>query len=429
MSSMRRVTFFLLASVVPAFVSAQGVMLSSFGPVNAGMGGASTAAPIEALSALAWNPASISGLPNSELSVGLGLLLSDPTVDSSIAGFGSGSTGSEPGVIPLPNIGWVHKVSDTVTVGMGVMVVGGLKSNYPASLTNPVLAPPSNNPNVPGGLGSLYSDAQYLQLAPVFSYAVTERLSVGFGPSLTLGQVIVDPLLLVNPNDADGSGVPSYPPGRGTRFSWGGGAQLGVYYITDRCWHLGASIKSPQWMEDNRVNTEDEIGLPYTAKFNFDLPMIVSLGTAYSGFENTIIAVDLRYMDYANAAGFGDGGYGPYGKLNGLNWDSQWVFAAGMQRRLLDNLLVRMGYTYNTSPFGDNDTFYNVASPLNYQHQVSLGSTWELSDCVAMHLSYTQYLEYDSTGPIILPTGPIPGSSVTNTASAFIASWGVTVKY
>ncbi len=421
MVSFRRGVLFLLFLAIPALLHAQGVMLSSFGPVNAGMGGASTAAPIEALSALAWNPASISGLPNSELSVGLGLMLSDPVVDSSIAGLGRGSTGAEPGVVPLPNIGWVHKVSDTVTIGMGVMVVGGLKSNYPGSLTNPVLTP--------GLLGSLYTDAQYLQLAPVFSYAVTERLSIGFGPSLTLGQVIIDPLLSANPNDANGDRVPSYPSGRGTRFNWGGGAQLGVYYITDRCWHLGASIKSPQWMEDNRVHTEDEIGVPYTAKFNFDLPMIVSVGTAYSGFENTIFAVDVRYMDYQNTAGFGDSGYGPYGKLNGLNWDSQWVLAAGVQRRLSDSLLLRLGYTFNTSPFGDNDTFYNVGAPLNYQHQLGMGGTWELSDCVAMHWSYTHYFQYDSTGPIILPTGAIPGSSVTNTVSADIASLGLTVKY
>ena len=254
MRCVARSILFLVALTVPTLLHAQGVMLSTFGPVNAGMGGASTAAPIEALSALAWNPASISGLPNSELSFGMGLLLSDPVLDSSIPGLGSGSTGSEPGAIPLPNLGWVHKVSDRTTFGLGMMMVGGMKVNYPGSLTNPVLAPPSNNPNIPGGLGSLFTDAQFMQIAPAVSFAVTDRLSVGFGPTVTLGQVVVDPLLAVNPNDADGSGAASYPPGRGTRFSWGGGAQLGLYYITERCWHLGASVKTPQWMEDYRIH-------------------------------------------------------------------------------------------------------------------------------------------------------------------------------
>jgi len=420
---------FLLVCAFPAVTEAQGIMLSSFGPVNAGMGGASTAAPIEALSALAWNPASMSGLPNSELSVGVGLLLSDPVLDSSIAGVAAGSTGSESGVLPLPNIGWVHKMSDRTTFGLGFMSVGGLKANYPGSLTNPVLAPPTNSPHTLGGLGSLYSEAQFLQLAPAFSLAVTERLSIGFGPTVTMGQVLVDPLLAVSPNDADGSGVPTYPPARGTRFAWGGGAQLGVYYITNRSWHFGASIKSPQWMENYRIHTEDEMGLPYTAKFNIDLPMIISLGTAYSGYEDTVIAVDLRYFDYRNTDGFGETGYDPFGRLTGLSWSNQMSVAAGVQRRLFDRLLVRLGYTFNTRPYSDRDTFYNVASPLDYQHQLGVGASCELSDHVVFHLNYTHYFEFSGSGPIILPTGVIPGSSVTNTTTGHIASLGITVKY
>jgi long-chain fatty acid transport protein len=393
------------------------------------MGGASTAAPIEALSAIGWNPASISGLPNSELSVGLGLLLSDPVVSSSIPGWGAGSTGAEPGTLPLPNFAWIHKVNDVTTIGLGAMVVGGFKTNYPASLTNPVLAPPSNTLGVPGGLGSLYAEAQFMQIVPAVSFAVTERLSVGLAPTLTTGQIVVDPLLLTAPDDADLSQVPQYPAGRGSRYAWGGGAELGVYYITDTCWHLGASIKSPQWMEDFRVHTANERGFPYVARYKFDLPMIISVGAAYSGIQDLVVAMDLRYVDYANTDGFGDHGYSPLGALNGLSWTNQFVLATGLQYRLTDRLLLRAGYTYNTSPFNDADTFYNVASMLNYEHQLGIGGTWEVTPCVAFHLGYTHYFEWSSSGPIILPAGTIPGSSVTNTVSAHIAALGVTVKY
>lgn len=419
----------LLALAVPAHGWAQGVMLSGFGPVSSSMGGASTAAPIEAMSAMAWNPATISGLPNSELSVGLGLLLSDPVLDSSIPGLGSGSTGSEPGTVPVPNFAWVHRLNEITTFGLSAMTVGGFKSNYPASLTNPVLAPPSNNPNFPGGLGSLYSDGQFMQIVPAFSFAITERLSIGIAPMLTTGQIVADPLLLQAPDDADGSGVPRYPAGRGTRYAWGGGAELGVYYITENCWHWGASIKSPQWMEDFRMHTENELGLPYTSKFKFDLPMILSLGTAYSGIEDLVVAVDVRYFDYRNTDGFGDHGYSPYGALNGLSWTNQFAVATGAQYRLTDRFLVRAGYTYCTRPFDNEDAFYNVASSLDYQHQVGLGGSWEVTDCVAFHVGYTQYLQWSNEGPIILPTGAIPGSTVGTTASAYLASLGVTVKY
>jgi long-chain fatty acid transport protein len=140
-------------------------------------------------------------------------------------------------------------------------------------------------------------------------------------------------------------------------------------------------------------------------------------------------SIDLRYFDYRNTDGFGDTGYNPWGKLEGLGWSNQFALATGLQYRLLENLLTRVGYTYNTNQIGENDAFYNVASPLNYQHQLSVGASWELSECVAAHASYTHYFEFDATGPIILPAGPIPGSSVTNTASGDIASLGVTVRY
>ena len=165
------------------------------------------------------------------------------------------------------------------------------------------------------------------------------------------------------------------------------------------------------------------------ATFKLDLPMIVSVGTAYSGFEDLVLAVDLRYIDCANTDGVGDTGYSPYGALNGLSWANQFVVATGAQYRLTDRLLVRGGYTFNTSPYGGADTFYNVASSLGYQHQLCLGGTWEVTECVAFHVGYQHYFEWESTGPIVLPTGAIPGSSVTTTASAHIATLGVTVKY
>ncbi len=429
MAALRRWSFVFLIVVFPNTVRGQGALMSSFGPVNASMGGASTAAPIEAMSALGWNPAAISGLPNSELSVGLGLLLSDPVLESSIPGWSSGATGAEPGTTPIPNFAWVHRLNEYTTFGLGALSVAGFKTNYPADPANPVLAPVSNAPGVPGGLGSLYAEAQFMEIVPVLSYAVTERLSIGFGPTITTGQVVADPLLLAAPNDADGSGVARYPAGRGTRYAWGGGAQLGIYYVTDNFWHFGASIKSPQWMEKHRVHTEDEQGMPSVARFKLDVPMIVSIGTAYSGIEDVVLAVDLRYVDWANTDGVGDSGYSPDGTLNGLSWSNQLAVAAGVQYRLTDRVLLRGGYLFNTSPYGGGDTFYNVASPLNYQHQLCVGGTWEVTPCVAFHVGYQHYFEWDSTGPVVLPTGAIPGSSVTSTVSAHIATLGVTVKY
>ena len=55
---------------------AQGVALRGIGAVNAGMSGVATAAPVDALGALHWNPATISALDSSSMTFGTGLIIS-----------------------------------------------------------------------------------------------------------------------------------------------------------------------------------------------------------------------------------------------------------------------------------------------------------------------------------------------------------------
>src|SRR5271165_2915472 len=111
------------ALVLARGVNAQGIELDGVGPINRAMGGAATAAPIDSMGAILWNPASISGLPCSELAIGLELLLPSERLSSSIApgalggGFPpialGGSTGGEPGVSPIPSMAWVYKCDDS----------------------------------------------------------------------------------------------------------------------------------------------------------------------------------------------------------------------------------------------------------------------------------------------------------------------------
>jgi long-chain fatty acid transport protein len=182
----------LLAAPKP--LCAQGIALSGVGPVNRAMGGAATAAPIDALGAIQWNPASIGGLADSEVAFGLELLLPTETLSSSIQpgalGHGfppvllAGSTLGEPGASPIPTAALVQKIADSPwTLGFGMFGIGGFRVNYPSSLTNPVLMPP---PPSGVGLGHVFADAQFLQIVPTASprtVTATARGPVGAGGS------------------------------------------------------------------------------------------------------------------------------------------------------------------------------------------------------------------------------------------------------
>jgi long-chain fatty acid transport protein len=404
-------------------------MVTASGPVNRSMGGAAVAAPLDAIGAIRWNPASVSGLTSSEIGFGLDLVWPMLEIDSSIGGFG-GTTAADPGVTPIPSAAWVHKIDGSaLTIGLGVAGVAGFCTNYPASTTNPILMPQSNTPGVPGGFGRIYTEACFMQLAPTVSLALTDRLSVGVSPLITLGKVIVDPLVITAPNDADGSMVLRYPSGRGTRMHWGGGAQAGVFYIVNEDWRIGGAIKTPNWMEPLQFNTEDELGNPQQAEFKMDLPMIVSGGVSYAGIDDVVLALDVRYLDYENTDGFGDSGFNADGSLRGLGWNSVFALATGIQYRLMDPLFVRLGYTFNENPTPESQTAVNIAAPLHYQHEFHTGGSYQLTRNAWLHAAYTYYLEHEITGPIFTPMGVIPDSSVTSRESVHVASVGVSVDY
>ncbi|WP_417745330.1 OmpP1/FadL family transporter [Rosistilla oblonga] len=409
--------FLLLGTTGVCF--GQGAIVSSAGPVHRGMGGASTAAPISALGALYWNPATISGMEHGELEVGMDLLFTQHRVDSTFGPF-SGSTEAEPGTFPIPNIGWVHHLENSpVSLGLSVNAVAGFKTNVQSDPTNPVMSPQ------PTGLGRVSSEASFLQIAPVISYALTDRISIGGGPVITSGQVGLEPFVFGSANSDS-----TYSSGRSSRYHWGGGLQAGVYFIPNEDWRFGASFKSPSWMEEFEFYGEDENGVPRELSAHIDLPMILSLGTAYAGFDKWLLAVDLRYIDYANADGFGDPAtYDATGRLNGLDWSSVMAVAFGAQRAIGDRAFIRGGYSYNQNPVRESESFYNVATPLIYEHTLSVGGSYKLNEMLALNIAYSHFFENSRTGPIVMPgVGAIPGSSVTNEMSADVLSFGILMR-
>jgi long-chain fatty acid transport protein len=422
-------SYILLASLLsllalPGTLSAQGIALNGVGPVNRAMAGASTAAPIDAAGALLWNPASISGLRSSEVDLGLELLLPTEKLSSSFAAFGlQDSTGGEPGVSPIPELAFVHRSADSPwSYGLGIFGIGGFQTNYPASLTNPVLTPQPPNGI---GLGRISSLAEYFQVVPTVSLALTEKLSVGIAPTLSIAKLDVNPMVFAAP------GATGYPASDGTRYHFGGGFQVGVYYTANEAWHFGVCFKSPQWFERFDANTVDASGVPEVASVRFNYPLILSFGTSYTGIENWLFACDVRYFNYAGAAGFGSPAvFDAGGAVTGLGWRDIVSVHTGAQYCATDRLQLRIGYQYNPSPIGSEQAFFNVASPLIIEHVAGIGCSYYLTSNEILSLAYLHGFQNQLSGPIQAPGfGDIPGTSVTSSVSADALSAGVTVQY
>jgi long-chain fatty acid transport protein len=412
---------FVLGVTVAGQVSAQGILITGAGPINRSMAGAAVAAPIDAAGSMFWNPAAISGLDSSQILFGAEFPYTRNKVSSRLPagslGGGlppvtmSGQNISQSGVSVLPTFAMVHRSDDSPwSWGLGLFSLGGVGANYPANLQNPVLTPPPPNGF---GTGPVFSHLSLAQFVPTVSAEITDGVSIGLAPTIAVASFGVTPGVFASPDDANGNGVPTYPSATNDRLRWGLGFQVGIYVEMDNCWSFGASYKSPQWLEDFQFNSADELGVPRLLTVDADFPAIVSLGAAYWGIPRTVVALDLHYVDYANADTLGDpAGFDASGALTGFGWESAFSASLGVQYELNDCNSVRVGYLFTENPIPSAATSINVPATAIYKHALFIGSSLKMTDALTFSWAYLHSIPSGMDGPILTPLGPVPGSSV-----------------
>jgi long-chain fatty acid transport protein len=392
-------------------VRAQGLVFPTAGPINTSMAGASTAAPVD-VGASYWNPATISALPRSEFMLGAGLFFPSTHLETAIpAGVINGlfpatnrfgTSRSDSGVAAGPAVALAFRLDDSspVTYGLGLFGLIGGNVNYPGSSGTPLLAP--RDPPRFFGFGPIYANASGLAVAPTASYELSDRLSIAGGPVVSQIALSLDPAFFA-PGPKDTFGIPTFPSATHSRPFWGGGFQLGLFYDFNDSWNFGFGYKSPIWQERWGFNASTPNLAPRRIGVQATIPEIFSWGVAYKGLPRTLIDVDFRYFDYANAALFGqkvaDGG---------LGWRSIFAVAVGAQYEATDRLTVRGGYLYNQNPIPSAQTLFNVQLPGINTNTLTLGSTLRLTDDIVFTVAWLHGFRNSVEGPI----GQIPGASV-----------------
>ena len=418
-----------------------GDSLAGVGPINQSMGGAATAAPLDAAGALYWNPATITGLPSSEIEAALGVAILRSWISSRVSagalGPGTpsrsiyGRTSGNDGVTPLPILGLVYRPESTpyLTYGFGLFPIAGFSTNYPVSRTNPILAPQAP---FGMGLGPLYSRYELVQLAPTVAYQLTDEISIGAAVNVDLSALSAFPGAFSAPTPVStplGPGA-NYSPATNGRYRWGAGFQVGAYYDPGTDWKFGASLKSPQWFDTYTYNSVTINGRPSRPKFDLDFPLVASVGTAYTGIERLLVALDLRFFDYRDTNGFRRAGFNKDGSIAGLGWQNVFALGTGVQYQWTDALAVRAGYTFALDGASNAVTMENLFSPTIVQHSLACGLSYNVSQAFKVSLGYVHFFQNSIEGPIVSPVaGPIRHTAVQSTATGDEILVGVTVSF
>lgn len=412
-----------VALASPSVVQAQGLYLPGAGAVQGGMGGASTASPLDAIGALYWNPAAIGKLGQNEVSIGGNVLFPDIKVSSSFPGPGgtimSGTNHSDSGVGLASSIGIVYKQNDDdrMTFGLGLFTIGGGGVNFPGTPGNPILSP--TGPLGKTVLGPIESNMTLLQISPTVSYQVTDRLIVGIGPMIDVTLGSFNPAYFGSPSQ-NSAGQQVFPNGSTSEPFWGGGFRVGAVYSPTDTIDIGFGYTSPQWLQTWHFNSRDLAGNAQPLNLNMSLPAICSLGFGWHPNEKLLLDLDLRYFDYADTQLFGT----PV-RDGGLGWESVFSVAVGANYQVTDKVAVRGGYQYNTNPLANTSTLFNLQAPAILQNTISIGTTFAISASMSASLGYAYSFQNSISGT----AEQIPGAGIKLSASNQSLLFNIAIKF
>lgn len=404
---------FLLASA--GLMAQAGHIMQGIGAVNMSMGGAATAQPMDINGPLQWNPAAISVFDQNVLSVNAGLFFSSPELSSTvptIEGPFSGMTVDDRGTSIMPALAMVFgKEESKHTFGVSAFGISGFGVTFPESMTNPI-----NMPQSAGGFGRVESDYLLFQVGIAYAYEISDNLSIGLAPTINYAALELAPNPLASPSQTLG-----YPIGdQATAIGYGG--QVGAFYQSESGLKLGVSYKSPQFFSDfDFDNTYLDGSDAPNVTFNMDYPAIYSLGVGYS-MDILDIAVDYRHVDYANTAGFEESGWTQTGSVAGFGWENISIISAGLQFNGIENIPLRIGYTYSSNPITEDLAFFSTPATAIVKNAFQFGAGFEVNSNLNVNATYHHGSSGDATTGQLLnpglisetnPLGKVPDSDVS----------------
>lgn len=353
-----------LTLAAPAHAT-NGFELVGYSPASKAMGGAGSAFPKDA----SWSITNPAGLAS--LDKRFEQTLSFYAVHRSMEPHGLGGNGFAEKLVDDHPIGggdtgivWPTKY---VTLGAGIYSVFGLTTNYskPRSII-PLL--------------TLSGWDRHLDMYGVrVPFTVAKDLGHGWsvGASFNLNfQILSTDHLTITLHETAGE--------KYWDTSYGVGLTLGVIKAWER-FSLAAAYSTPQWMTAYS-KYKDLFPRP------FDYPQKVQLGAAVHVTKKLDLALDYKWLNWSGVPQFAR----PIIK-NGLGWDDQHVFKAGLSYAATQRLNLMCGASYGKTPMDDNQVFAHGLAPLIITTHLCAGLGYRFNEHHELNGAYTYFVPNSKT--------------------------------
>lgn len=402
----KRILLFCLAVLLcaPAW-ALDGHLLHGIGAVNSSMGGAGVGLPVDPMGALNANPSLLTRIDGYHFDFSAELLRATNTLSSKAGPF-SGTTRDSSALSVIPAFSWTyHPAGGNVAFGMGFLGLAGFGVDYRQDPNNPLLAPQ------PFGAGRVFSSYQMLKIPLTVAIQVAPNFSLGFSANAERATLSVEPAGFAAP-DCSAGGV-CYLPHVQSDSRFGFGATVGALWEITPAFNLGGSyttktkFQSFEWNSTHANPNLANFGTDRVIKFEVDTPAIAAVGLGFKPTSNLSIALDGKWVNYASAAGFGSG-------TGNLGWQNIKVFALGAQWQATPGLALRAGYNHSDNPIPDSLSFASIVAPAIFKEHLCVGLGTKVLPNLDANLALYHVFKNTGSGPFLSPSGPVPGTQVTN---------------
>lgn len=459
--------FFALTVLLVGFLGAagaahaQGFGVFEQGTCVMGRAGATVAQGCGDGSSIYFNPAHLAGSDGFTASAGATVIAARGEFAYDYASFPpyDGATvelANDP--IPVPHLYTTYGLNNRLAVGLGTYVPYGLETVWPTEL--------ENGQTFDGAFEGYGNRVQSIYIQPTIAYEVTNRLTVGGGPVLSVSRVELNQFLDLSQQvvrDQNGQPVPD-PTKQGQFLTFsrlgvpyhtafastslegsnalGFGANFGISYAISERTTVGARFLTPITVSfDDGEATFDQINtnliLPrnnplnpttpvpldqvlsgqfsgdgllteQTVETEITFPLQLVVGGSVQATSRLLVLADYQFTGWSSF----DEIPLQFEKLGDQTreegYENTHAARLGAEYQITDVVTGRLGYLYNTA--AAPDVTVTPLLPEADRNQVTLGLGWHPVEFLEVNVAYQLLLQNDRRGRV---QGAPPGTSVT----------------
>ncbi|MEG0632629.1 transporter [Pseudomonas sp. WS 5412] len=370
------------------FASGFAINEQSISGMGTGFAGRSSAA--EDGSTVYGNPAGMSRLKHEQITGGVTVINARTDIsDANTFPNGGTNDGDMVPFIGIPMGYYVKPLNEQWTVGVGVYAPFGMATDYENSFA--------------GRYFGTTSEVEVVTFQPTVSYAINERVSVGFGPTINR---------IVGTLESDLSLTPAMPDGsvriKGDDIALG--FNIGVLAQLTDSTRIGLTYHSKV---DYTLKGDTQVdyalfavpGLGKKQKFDASLdlttPESVDLSVTHNINDQWTLYAGTTWTRWSRLKDITVENSGVPGALAGQfgqiteeqNWHDTWAYAVGASYQLNKQWVLRAGLSLDQSPVNNIDRSPRI--PSGDRTIFSFGAGWTLTDDLTIDVAYA-YLQEEA---------------------------------